>query len=87
MRHKRMHKPAYESIRLEVLQPNGEWHVRNAFLFENAEVMGGDKSRAWLIALASRIMMRWYGYDSDKQLRVTGSPPPYQPTGEYDGKG
>jgi hypothetical protein len=37
--------------------------------------------------LASRIMMRWYGYDSDKQLRVTGSPPPYQPTGEYDGKG
>lgn len=62
----------YEPIRLEAQQPNGEWRVRNAFIFQNAEVQSGEKSRAWLIAYAYRVLVNWRGFDSDRPLRVTG---------------
>lgn len=63
-----------DAIQIEALQPNGEWWLRNAFTFENAEVMGGEKSRHWLIALANATMTKWRGFDTDKPLRITGIP-------------
>jgi hypothetical protein len=63
----------YNPIRIEALQPNGEWHVRNRFDHENAAVQSGEKPRDWLYNLASRVMTSWNIHEQHgKQLRITG---------------
>jgi hypothetical protein len=63
----------YVPITIEARQPNGRWWVRNSFVFENSQVQGGEKTRAWLINIANSFMYAWSKFDS-KQLRITGIP-------------
>lgn len=70
----RKSKSSYKPIHIEARQPNGEWWLRNAFVYQNAEVLCGDKPRNWLVAHAYSIMLQWVSnYGEERPLRITGA--------------
>lgn len=63
----------YIPVRIEELQPDGKWNIRNAFINENAEVQAGSLDRGILILKARRMMTAWiYNYPHhNSQLRIS----------------
>jgi len=61
-------------ITLQALQPNGEWHIRAAFIDQNKMVRVGQLQEEQLEKTARELMVKWtQNYPDGKLLRVHNS--------------